>query len=202
MYIAFEGDDGTFKSTYAKLLYNLMKSRGKKVYLTREIGGTPLGEVLRDIVLNPFYNLDSLTSQMLFFADRREHHEKVVKPLINDGTTVISDRSYYSTYAYGVADGIKWYHIDYMKRMSNLAEPDIIFWMDCDIETSFSRIGKKDTYESKGRSYLERVRGNYESLFYNKDNVIRIDTTNFEREHEPSVTELMYQIVGSKRCLM
>lgn len=199
MYIVFEGIDGTLKSTYTNLLYNFIKSRDMKVQLTKEIGGTPLGELLREVVLNPFYSLDALTAQLLFFADRVEHHEKVVKPLLKDGTIVISDRSYYSTYAYGVADGIKWYNIDYIRRMCNLVEPDIIFWMDCDVETSFSRIGKEDTYESKGKEYLNKVRGNYQSLFYNNDRAMKIDTTGFKREHESAITELMFHMLGSKR---
>lgn len=99
----FEGPDGCGKSTQVKLFADKLIALGKKVKLTREPGGTDLGEKIRDILLNSDYDLSLETQAYLFAAARRAHNEQIVE-WINEGYTVICDRHILSSLAYQTAD--------------------------------------------------------------------------------------------------
>ena len=97
-FITFEGIDGAGKSTHIDFVAGLLKSRGKNVILTREPGGTPLGESLRDLLLHQKMHLE--TEALLMFAARREHLEQVIEPALARGDWVISDRFTDASFAY------------------------------------------------------------------------------------------------------
>lgn len=99
----FEGPDGCGKSTQVKLFADKLTVLGKKVMVTREPGGTPLGELIRNILLNSDYDLSLETQAYLFAAARRAHNEQIVE-WINEGYTVICDRHILSSLAYQSAN--------------------------------------------------------------------------------------------------
>lgn len=103
--VSIEGLEGSGKSTLADLLKSHYKSKGVKVLVSREPGGLPLGERIRDILVNE--KMDPMTELLLFMACRNEHIEEVIKPELEKGTLVIIDRFYHSSLAMqGVARGL------------------------------------------------------------------------------------------------
>ena len=99
-FISFEGIDGAGKSTQIDVIEETLRARGLEVIRTREPGGTPLGEVIRKELLT--VSMDPSTETLLFFASRAEHIAKVIRPAIERGAWVLSDRFTDATYAYQV----------------------------------------------------------------------------------------------------
>ena len=99
-FITFEGIDGAGKSTQIDVIEETLRARGLEVIRTREPGGTPLGEVIRKELLT--VSMDPSTETLLFFASRAEHIAKVIRPAIERGAWVLSDRFTDATYAYQV----------------------------------------------------------------------------------------------------
>src|SRR5690349_18824233 len=97
-FITFEGIDGAGKSTHLTFVAGLIRARGKQVDVTREPGGTPLGEKLREVLLHEKMHLE--TEALLMFASRREHLAQVIEPALERGDWVISDRFTDATFAY------------------------------------------------------------------------------------------------------
>ena len=98
LFISFEGIDGAGKSTHIQGLADLFRQQGRQVTLTREPGGTPLAETLRDKVLHQA--MDSLTEALLIFAARRDHIQQVIHPALQRGDVVLCDRYTDATFAY------------------------------------------------------------------------------------------------------
>jgi len=108
-FITLEGIDGAGKSTHLAWLADLFRQRDIKVRTTREPGGTPLGEALRAILLDPASKMHAETEAMLMFAARREHLERVIEPALARGEWVICDRFTDATFAYqGGGRGVDW----------------------------------------------------------------------------------------------
>jgi len=160
-YIAFEGIDGSGKSTQAELFANYLKDKGLCVFLTKEPGGSTEG--IRELLLN--YKWSKRAELFLFLADRAQNAE-TIKDRIEDGCVVVSDRSMYSTIAYqGYGEGLD---IDFLEELNLFStgglRPDIVFCFDIDLETMNKRIGKKDMIESKSEDFFYRVRKGYLEL--------------------------------------
>ncbi|MEO7560621.1 MAG: dTMP kinase, partial [Nitrosospira sp.] len=99
-FITLEGIDGAGKSTHLDWLKNALRSKGKTVVVTREPGGTPLGETLRELLLDNNETMHAETEALLMFAARREHLDKVILPALARGDWVISDRFTDASFAY------------------------------------------------------------------------------------------------------
>src|SRR6188768_1970136 len=99
-FITLEGMDGAGKSTHLAWLPAFLEARGVKVCLTREPGGTPLGEKLRELMLDKNQQLNADTEALLMFAARREHLDKVILPALEKGIWVVCDRFTDATFAY------------------------------------------------------------------------------------------------------
>ncbi|MEO0249642.1 MAG: dTMP kinase, partial [candidate division WOR-3 bacterium] len=99
-FLVLEGIEGSGKTTLAEGLAGKFESTGHRVLLTREPGGTPLGERIRDILLHSGGDISPWAEFFLFLAARREHTYSVIKPALADGKVVISDRYYLSSFAY------------------------------------------------------------------------------------------------------
>src|SRR5690242_18615332 len=99
-FLTFEGTDGVGKSTQARLLAEWLRSHGKTVEITREPGGGPVSEEIRKILLNPNLHVEPMTELLLYEAARVEHVEKIIKPWLAEGKTVICDRFADATIAY------------------------------------------------------------------------------------------------------
>jgi dTMP kinase len=161
--ITLEGIDGAGKSTHVAGVGDLLRARGKDVVITREPGGTPLGEKLRAVLLSEAMTVD--TETLLMFAARREHIARVIEPALVQGRWVVSDRFTDATYAYqGAGGGIAADRIGILERWVNDGlKPDLTLVFDVPVEVALARLPKdrKDRFESENRAYFERVRAAY-----------------------------------------
>ena len=162
-FITLEGLDGAGKSTHVGAIADLLRARGKDVVVTREPGGTPLGEKLRSVLLSEKLNID--TETLLMFAARREHIARVIEPALAAGRWVVSDRFTDATYAYqGAGGGMPRERIAALEAwVIGGLTPDLTLVFDVPVDTALARLAgvSKDRFESEGRSYFERVRAGY-----------------------------------------
>ena len=161
LFITFEGIDGSGKSTQAILLKNRFSQMHYPVVLTKEPGGTALGEKIRKILLNE--DMNPLSEFLLFASDRREHIEKVIRPSLLDGKIVISDRFTDSSLVYqGFGRGVS---LNFIKQVHQYIleglKPDLTFVIDVPIAVGIERIHKKDRIEKEGIDFLKRIRKGY-----------------------------------------
>lgn len=183
MFIVFEGIEGSGKSTQALMLYNRLRSSGIDVILSKEPGGTRIGEEIRRILLSPFSEISPLTELLFFLADRNEHIEKVIKPALKYGKIVISDRYYYSTIAYQIGGrGMEENIVIKLNQMvvKNII-PDVVIYLDIPPEVGLLRKRKTDDrtdrIEMESLEFHNRVREEYIKLSKKEKNFITIDAT-------------------------
>ncbi len=158
-FIVFEGVDGAGSTTQTELLYKYFKSKDKKVVKTCEPTDGPVGKLIRKALRHELkFSWDTL--QLMYSADRADHLDKLILPSLEAGKVVISDRYFFSTYAYGELnlDG-KW-----LRSLSrNFPLPDVAFLVDVPVGVAIKRInasrGKKELYEKE--KLLAKVRENY-----------------------------------------
>lgn len=163
-FITFEGVDGAGKSTHLTWLADTLRKRGIAVIVTREPGGTALGEQLREILLNQSMSIG--TEALLMFAARLEHIEQVIKPALNSGKWVISDRFSDASFAYqGGGRGMYW---DKLTRLEQWVhpdlQPDLTLFFDVPIEVARERLSHTaapDRFEQEQGEFFERVRAGY-----------------------------------------
>jgi len=159
-YILLEGGEGCGKSTQAKLLYEYFLRNEIECVLSREPGGIKESEEIRKILLNPENNLSNIGELFLFEAARTEFFAQLVKPTLEKGTSLIADRSGYSTEAYqGYAGGIGLNLIRKLNDMATLGiKPDLTFIIDIDPEKGLKKEKNPDRFASKGLEYHIKVR--------------------------------------------
>ena len=158
-FIVFEGIDGAGSTTQTELLFKNLKAKGKKVVKTCEPTDGPIGKLIRQALRHELkFSWDTL--QLMYSSDRADHLDKLIVPAIKNENVVISDRYFFSTYAYGELnlDG-KW-----LRSLSlNFPIPNITFLVDVPASVAIDRIntsrGKNELYEKQ--KLLERVRVNY-----------------------------------------
>lgn len=142
LFIVFDGPDGGGKTTQIERLRTRLQNRGEQILKTREIGGTPEAEKLRNLIVRKTEgDWLPLSALLLAFTARYEHTEKVIKPALNAGITVLSDRYADSTYLYqaiGQGAGIEAFQTIYALTLGTF-EPDITFILDVDPITSLKR---------------------------------------------------------------
>jgi len=162
-FITLEGIDGAGKSTHVGAIADFLRGRGMEVVVTREPGGTPLGEKLRAVLLSQAMTID--TETLLMFAARREHIAQVIAPALALGRWVISDRFTDATYAYqGSGGGMDTDRIAVLERwVHDGLRPDLTLVFDVPVEVALARLPKerKDRFESENKAYFERVRAGY-----------------------------------------
>jgi len=162
-FITLEGIDGAGKSTHIGGIVNLLRARDKDVVVTREPGGTPLGEKLRTLLLSQPMHIE--TEALLMFAARREHIARVIAPALAAGRWVLSDRFTDATYAYqGAGRGMARDRIAALERwVQNGLQPDLTIVFDAPVEVALARLAKApaDRFEREDRGFFERVRAAY-----------------------------------------
>ena len=167
-FITLEGIDGAGKSTHAAWLKDAIAARGTTVVTTREPGGTPLGEALRDLLLTQPMTHD--TEALLMFAARREHVEQVIRPALVRGDWVLCDRFTDATYAYqGGGHGVARERIAELEHfVHNDCQPDLTILFDVPTTVSRERLERAqeggrelDRFEREERAFFERVRDAY-----------------------------------------
>lgn len=171
-FITLEGPDGAGKSTQVKLLAQYFSSRGLKAVVTREPGGTPVAEKIREILLNPEnQEMTNRTEVLLYAAARAQHVEELIEPALTAGEMVICDRFIDSTLAYqGYGRG---WDLDFLQKVNQIAtggwEPDLTILLDVPSELGIGRIyGNRksggDRLEQQDFDFHRRVRQGYLEL--------------------------------------
>jgi dTMP kinase len=170
LFISFEGIEGCGKSTQAKKLQEYFNQNKIENILTREPGGTEIGNKIREILLtSSSQNIQAITEVLLNFASRVEHCQQVIIPSLNQGKMVISDRFFDSTFAYqGFAQKIDIDQINLIKKIAigNFV-PDITFLIDLDVELAFERIKQRNDnnrYEKLAIEFHQQVRAGFLKL--------------------------------------
>ncbi|MBI5436929.1 MAG: dTMP kinase [Nitrosomonadales bacterium] len=163
-FITFEGVDGAGKSTHLAWFADTLRQRGLEVLVTREPGGTPLGERLREILLNQPMHAE--TEALLMFAARLEHIEHVIRPALQRGTWVVSDRFSDASFAYqGGGRGVPWAKLEQLERWVHEGlQPDLTLLFDIPVEIARQRLANNltlDRFEQEQADFFERVRAAY-----------------------------------------
>lgn len=163
-FITFEGVDGAGKSTHLAWFADTLRQRGHDVLVTREPGGTPLGESLREILLNQ--PMQAETEALLMFASRCEHVKQVIQPALQRGTWVISDRFSDASFAYqGGGRGVS---VEKLEQLENWVhaelQPDLTLLFDIPVEVARQRLSNNltlDRFEQEKSQFFEKVRMAY-----------------------------------------
>ena len=163
-FITFEGVDGAGKSTHLAWFAEALRQRGLDVLVTREPGGTPLGERLREILLNQPMHAE--TEALLMFAARLEHIEQAIKPALQRGTWVVSDRFSDASFAYqGGGRGVPLVKLEQLERWVHAdLQPDLTLLFDIPVEVARQRLSNNatlDRFEQEQGSFFEKVRQAY-----------------------------------------
>lgn len=159
--VVFEGGEGAGKSTQIQNLKSYLESRGRSVLVTREPGGTAIGEQVRQILLDPANsNMASKAEALLYAADRAQHVEEVIRPALENGITVISDRYIDSSVAYqGLARGLGLEEVRNLSRWgTDGLFPDLVFLLDHGAKEGLARSGATDRIEQESLEFHEKVR--------------------------------------------
>lgn len=165
-FITLEGIDGAGKSSHLRWVARYLRSRGIRVKVTREPGGTPAGERLRRLVLGSRHRLHAETETLLMFAARREHLATVIAPALKRGVWVVCDRFTDATYAYqSGGSGVAWDKIDALERWVHPGlQPDLTILFDVSPAIGRRRTARKrkrDRFEREREAYFKRVRSAY-----------------------------------------
>ena len=190
-FITLEGVDGAGKTSHIEFIKEYLTNLKFDFIMTREPGGTELGERLREILLHD--EMTPKTETILMFAARNEHIEKVIRPGLTSGAIVISDRFTDASYAYqSGGKGVVDVEIDVLKDLvqKNL-QPDLTFLFDLPVEVSIKRLKKTrklDKFEKEEKDFHENVRKKY--LMIAKNNPKRFSVLNSEK----SIDEIQSQI--------
>ena len=176
LFISFEGIDGAGKSTHIEGLAAAFQAQGRQVTLTREPGGTPLAEKLRDMVLHDA--MDSLTEALLIFAARRDHLQNVIEPALARGDVVLCDRFTDATFAYqGSGRGFDLRVLQQLEQWvqaltadadsasaNGLRQPDVTVWFELDPAIAAVRLAGArvpDRFEAQPVAFFEKVSAGY-----------------------------------------
>ena len=179
-FIVFEGIDGSGKTTQINLVARSLEEQGRQVLCTREPGGTRIGAMLRNLLLDPANkDLDHRTEAFLYAADRSQHVTEVILPALEEGKIVICDRYLYSTVAYqGWGRGID---TDFLTSLNGLASgwlvPDRVILLDIDVDTGLRRaLGERspDRLEIEKSIFFQRVRQGYLEQAKNHPEIFRV----------------------------
>ena len=165
-FITLEGIDGAGKSTHLEWLAGFLRERGIRVTVTREPGGTALGESLRELLLHGKATLHPETETLLVFAARREHIDKVIEPALASGAWVLCDRFTDATYAYqSGGSGVSWSKIAQLEQWAQDGlQPDetLLFDVAPDVGLARAARGKSpDRFERERAGFYDRARQAY-----------------------------------------
>jgi len=167
VFVAFEGGEGSGKSTQSRLLASWVESLGHTSLLTREPGGTEVGARLRSILLDPATgDLSPRTEALIYAADKAEHVDTMILPALADGTVVVTDRYVDSTLAYQGAG--RALHVGELEPLARWAtadlRPHLTVVLDVDPRVGLARAGEPDRIEGEPIEFHDRVRRHFLDL--------------------------------------
>jgi len=194
-FIVLEGPDRCGKSTQAKMLVNHLISLGKDVVLTREPGGTPTAEKIRQIVLEPGLDVRPMAELFLYEASRAQHTQEKILPALEAGKTVICERYTMSTCAYqGYGRGIDLKIIDTLNKIATLeTKPDLtlVFLMSDKYFTERGEYLFSDRLEQEDVAFRQKMRRGYLDMIERTPNAYLIDADKNISEIQARVMELL-----------
>lgn len=199
LFITFEGGEGAGKTTQIEKLKQKLQRAHRKVIATREPGGCPSAEMIRDLlVTGKTDKWEPMTELMLLFAARYEHFQKLIKPALESGKIVICDRFVDSTMAYqGYAMGLGQEKVQQLKDfVLGDFKPDLTFIFDIDPKLGLSRtqgrVHDENRYESMDFSFHEKIRAAFLDIAAkNKDRCVVLDASqNIDKIHEVIVSHI------------
>jgi len=185
-FITFEGIEGSGKSTQIALLANHLTSKGIRIVLTREPGGTPIGDQVRKILLDPAHeNLDPVAELLLYAASRAQHIKEIIAPALSAGVTVLCDRFSDATVAYqGYGRGLDIENIRLLDTMVTAGtRPDLTILFDIEAAAGVARARGRNSrqgldgearFENEEIAFHHRVRRGYHALAEAEQGRIRI----------------------------
>jgi dTMP kinase len=166
LFITLEGGEGAGKSTSLAFVQSCLIQRGREVVVTREPGGTPLGEKLRGLLLHGSEAISPDSELLMMFAARAQHLDAVIRPALARGACVVCDRFTDATYAYqGGGRGVSTTRIRALEEwVQQGLKPDLTLLLDIPVAQGLARAGQRsepDRFEREQRAFLERVRAAY-----------------------------------------
>ncbi|HYP86005.1 dTMP kinase [Variovorax sp.] len=202
LFLTLEGIDGAGKSSHLDALEALFRSQGRAVTRTREPGGTPLAESLREMILNDA--MDPLTEALLVFAARRDHIVRVIAPALARGDVVICDRFTDATFAYqGAGRGFDAQVLGRLEQWvqgqgedGELLQPDLTLWFDLPPEVAAARLAdarQPDRFEAQSTDFFRRVASGYAARAAGAARFARIDAERGRDEVWQQVREALAQ---------
>tara|TARA_B100000519_G_scaffold41906_1_gene32056 strand:- start:36 stop:665 length:630 start_codon:yes stop_codon:yes gene_type:complete len=206
LFITFEGGDGSGKSTQVNLLKDYLDNLNFETIKTREPGGTPSAEILRDLLTTgEVEKWTPMSEALLMWASRYEHLIQVIEPALNSGKNVICDRFYDSTYAYqGVAHNLG---IDKMEKLKKIIigdiEPDVTFVLDIDpkvgLKRSLDRPNQENRFESYNIDFHNKIRSAFlEIAKKNKNRCVVIDASLTEQKINNLIITIIDNLINDK----
>lgn len=180
-FITLEGIEGVGKSTALNYVQKFLQAAGIEVVATREPGGTSLGEIVREWILEGAHGeLSGELEALLMFAARSHHLESVIRPALAAGHFVVCDRFSDATFAYqGAGRGADLNFLQMLKQaVQGSLEPDLTFLLDAPVNVGLNRISGRpaDHFEREAAPFFERIRNHYLGLAKeNKDRIVTID---------------------------
>ena len=206
LFITFEGGDGSGKSTQVNLLKDYLDNLNFETIKTREPGGTPSAEILRDLLTTgEVEKWTPMSEALLMWASRYEHLIQVNEPALNSGKNVICDRFYDSTYAYqGVAHNLG---IDKMEKLKKIIigdiEPDVTFVLDIDpkvgLKRSLDRPNQENRFESYNIDFHNKIRSAFlEIAKKNKNRCVVVDASLNEQEINNLIITVIDNLIAGK----
>lgn len=201
MFITLEGTEGVGKTTLMRHLQVYFQQQGKDVVCTREPGGTPLAEKIRDVVLEVHdETLNAESELLLMYASRLQHIAQKIAPALTEGKIVLCDRFIDASFAYqGWGRGLDLEKIELLNHHFVQYRPQLTLWLDAPIETGLNRAqqrGKFDRFEQEKVEFFQLVQHGYRTLCAKEPQRIhRIDATMSEEEVLKQAIEIIQRFV-------
>jgi dTMP kinase len=208
-FITFEGGDGSGKTTQVRTLERYLSERGRDYVSTREPGGTSLGRLIRQVLLQVGdHEIAPSTELFLYVADRAQHVNEIIAPAISAGTLVLCDRFTDSTLAYqGYGRGID---LKLLRQLNDIADqgvrPDLTFLLDCPVEQGLVRAGRRrvkagqpqeDRFEREKIDFHKKVRSGFLDLARSEPGRFRIiDASHSETQVAAEIRKIIDRELG------
>lgn len=207
LFITLEGGEGAGKTTQLARLAERLRSEGLPVYQTREPGGTPAAEALRNLLLFGEENFCWQSEIMLHMAARTDHLAQAIQPALAEGKIVLCDRFHDSTWAYqgyGIGEA-RQEVLEHIRSLRQLVggEPDVTFWLDLPCDLARQRVtqrgGKLDRYEGQKMQFHQRVRQGFQQVAKEEPNrIVRVDASQSMEEVQEHLYGLVKQFIAGR----